>query len=106
MALKELKEKRYVHAPEMAGFCRICHDSHRSRQAFLLLAEPRQLCFYCHSPKDVAKNKAHEDGQAPCTQCHDPHADNRYFLRSTSDGTPLPVKGEPAPVRQEGPAAP
>ena len=93
-----VKEKRYVHAPERGGFCGVCHDSHRSREPFLLLSEAPKLCYYCHSPKEVAANKAHQDDQAPCTQCHDPHADNRYFLRSAPEGTPPPVEGEPAPV--------
>ena len=93
-----LKEKRYIHAPSLAGFCRLCHDPHASRHPFLLLAPPRQMCFYCHNPEDVAKNKAHEDDQAPCTQCHNPHADSRYFLRSDSAAAPLPVEVNPPPA--------
>ena len=93
------EQKRYVHAPSLAGFCRLCHDPHASRHPFLLLAEPRQMCFYCHNPEDVAKNKAHEDELAPCTRCHDPHADNRYFLRAAAAGTTVPESGAPAADR-------
>jgi predicted CXXCH cytochrome family protein len=75
-------EKRYVHAPSLAGFCRLCHDPHASTHPFLLLASPREMCFYCHNPEDIAKNQAHGDNEAPCTQCHNPHADNRYYLRA------------------------
>ena len=93
------KEKRYVHAPALAGFCKLCHEPHLSRYPFLLIAPPRQMCFYCHNPEDIARNKAHTDDQAPCTQCHNPHADRRYFLRSDPAGTPPPAGGAPASGR-------
>jgi len=92
-----LKEKRYVHAPSLAGFCRLCHDPHSSSNPYLLLAPPRKMCFYCHNPEDVAKNTAHADDQAPCTQCHNPHADTRYFLRATAAEAPAPAQGVPPP---------
>ena len=92
-----LKEKRYVHAPALAGFCRLCHDPHISRHPYLLLAEPRDMCFYCHNPEDIAKNPVHVDDKAPCTQCHDPHADNRFFLRVELAGAPA---GAPPPAVQ------
>lgn len=103
-------EKRYVHAPALAGFCRLCHDPHASRHPFLLLAPPRQMCFYCHNPEDVAKNRVHEDEQAPCTQCHNPHADNRYFLADALAGTaapsPLPPGAEGVKTARAEPAGP
>lgn len=94
-----LKEKRYVHVPSAAGICTICHDPHLSLHPFLLQSPPRQMCFYCHNPEDVARNTVHEDDQAPCTQCHNPHADNRYFLGGTIDWTLLPVKRDPSPFK-------
>lgn len=99
------KQKRYVHAPSLAGFCRLCHDPHLSRHPYLLLAEPREMCFYCHNPEDVAKNPAHADDQAPCTQCHNPHADNRYFLRVEPAAAPVITVATEA-VPSGGPAAP
>jgi len=90
------KVKRYIHAPVVAGACRTCHESHNSPNPFLLLKEPRQMCLFCHNPEDVAKNKVHTDDQAPCTQCHDVHADIRFFLRGDSAGTTPPAKSDPA----------
>jgi predicted CXXCH cytochrome family protein len=90
------QEKRYIHAPAVSGLCRTCHEPHSSPNPFLLLKPPRQMCLYCHNAEDVAKNKGHTDDQAPCTKCHDVHADIRFFLRSDSAGTPPPAKGEPA----------
>ncbi len=98
-----LKEKRYVHGPALAGFCRLCHDPHLSRYPSLLLAAPRQMCFYCHNPEDVAKTEVHADDQAPCTKCHNPHADNRYFLRDDAAGT-APQAAPAPPATGEAPA--
>ena len=99
-----IKESRHVHAPSLAGFCRLCHDPHMSSHPYLLLAEPRKMCFYCHNPEDIAKNPVHVDDQAPCTQCHNPHADNRFFLREPAGPSPaslpvpVPPPGAPPPV--------
>jgi predicted CXXCH cytochrome family protein len=89
----ELEKKRHVHAPALAGFCRLCHDPHGSRHPALLNAAPREMCLYCHNAEDIAKNPTHaREPEAPCTQCHNPHADNRYFLREA-----VPAAGETAP---------
>lgn len=101
-----LKESRYLHAPVVAGFCRLCHDPHGSRYPFLLVAAPRDMCFYCHNPEDVARNKAHDDAQAPCTQCHNPHADNRFFLRVAAPTEPATPAEPAAPAAPTAPAAP
>lgn len=92
----ELKEKRFIHAPVVSGFCLVCHAPHGSKYPWLLLAEPREMCFYCHNPADIFLNPAHQDREAPCTDCHDPHADTRYFLKSWLQPiAPPPPAGEP-----------
>lgn len=78
----ELKEKRFIHAPVVSGFCLVCHAPHGSKYPWLLIAEPREMCFYCHNPADIFLNAAHKEREAPCTDCHNPHADTRYFLKS------------------------
>jgi len=76
-----LEKKRYVHAPVVSGFCLTCHSPPGSKYPWLLNAEPREMCFYCHTPADVFRNAAHKDQEATCTDCHNPHADTRYFLK-------------------------
>jgi predicted CXXCH cytochrome family protein len=74
--------KKYIHGPVAAGGCKICHDPHGSSFPYLLVAEPRTFCFYCHNEKDVARNPAHEGVTEACTECHDAHmSDSRYLLK-------------------------
>lgn len=73
--------RKHLHGPVLTGSCRICHDPHSARNAGLLVVPPREMCFFCHNPEDVYRNRAHADQEASCTRCHNPHADNRYFLR-------------------------
>lgn len=73
---------RYVHGPIAAGGCLVCHDPHSSANRFLLKSDAETFCFYCHVPKDVERNKVHENLQVTCTECHNPHVSNkRYLLR-------------------------
>jgi len=94
----DLTKRRYVHAPVVSGFCRLCHDPHNSRNPFLLVIKPEELCFFCHNAEDVYRNAAHRDRDELCLKCHNPHADNRYFLKA--DRLPAP------PAASEGQAAP
>ena len=74
------KTKRRLHGPVLTGSCRFCHDPHSARYPSLLLAPPREMCLYCHNPEDVYRNPAHPP-DAACTDCHEVHADDRYYLR-------------------------
>jgi predicted CXXCH cytochrome family protein len=94
----ELAKKRYVHAPVVSGFCRLCHDPHNSRNPFLLVIKPEELCYYCHNAEDVYRSAAHRDREEPCLKCHNPHADNRYFLKADRlPTTPAASEERPAP---------
>jgi predicted CXXCH cytochrome family protein len=95
----ELEKRQYVHAPVVSGFCKLCHDPHSSRNPFLLVIKPEELCFFCHNPEDIYRNPTHADREALCLTCHNPHADNRYFLKAGVQPTAPPPTDEP-PVPQ------
>ena len=101
-----LEKKRYVHAPVVSGFCLFCHSPHGSKYPWLLNAEPREMCLYCHNPADVFRNAAHKDQEATCTDCHNPHADDRYFLKS-GPAAPRALMNRTGPVivRERAPCA-
>lgn len=74
--------KKYIHGPLESGGCTVCHQPHGSSYAFLLVAEPKEFCLYCHAKEDVARNPVHGDLDVQCTICHDAHGSNeRYLLR-------------------------
>jgi predicted CXXCH cytochrome family protein len=78
--------KKNLHGPLASGGCKICHNPHGSRYPFLLVAEPKEFCLYCHDREDIARNPVHAGmNGAQCTECHDAHgSDNEYLLRQVS----------------------
>ena len=73
---------RRQHGPVVAGGCLVCHDPHRSSNSFLLVAEAKEFCFYCHDKNEVMTRDAHRGVDISCTECHNPHgSDNDYFFR-------------------------
>lgn len=77
-------EKKYIHGPLSSGGCKICHHPHSSRYPYLLVAEAKDFCFYCHSREDVAKNEVHSGPETDCILCHDAHSsDIEYLLKGS-----------------------
>ena len=75
-------DKKNVHGPVASGGCLVCHDPHRSPNAYLLVSDSNSFCFHCHTPRNVESIEGHQGITSGCTECHDPHAsDNQHLLR-------------------------
>ena len=75
-------DKKWIHGPVVSGGCRVCHMPHSSRFGFLLVADSKDFCFYCHNRADVFKNPVHQGSDSSCTTCHDAHmSDTKYLLK-------------------------
>lgn len=75
-------KKRWVHGPVASGGCKMCHDPHKSMYPFLLVAEPKDFCLYCHDEKIIFAQEAHREMTAQCTMCHDAHSsDQEHMLK-------------------------
>lgn len=72
--------KKTVHGPVAAGACDACHQPHASRNEKLLIAEGKDLCFFCHKEMAAqvksAKARHKPVSDSECGKCHDPHASN------------------------------
>ncbi|MBI3617833.1 MAG: hypothetical protein HY210_06420 [Candidatus Omnitrophica bacterium] len=69
----------FRHPPYAEGQCDICHQSKSSQT---LIAQPPELCFFCHDDflKD-AKTKHYPAEEGMCTACHNPHkSENEHLL--------------------------
>jgi predicted CXXCH cytochrome family protein len=74
--------KKYIHGPIASGGCKVCHQPHGSNYPFLLVAEPKEFCLYCHDRDAIARNDAHIGMDTQCTECHDAHSsDEKYLLK-------------------------
>jgi len=68
---------KYVHGPAAAGECLACHGAHAGSHKYLLPAEGRDLCLWCHEDmRESLKTVLHphepvEDG---CLSCHKAHS--------------------------------
>lgn len=75
-------DKKYVHGPVASGGCLVCHDPHRSSNAYLLVSDSDSFCFHCHTERSVQAIEGHADVEGGCTECHDAHAsDQKYLLK-------------------------
>lgn len=69
----------FRHPPYAEGQCDICHQGKSSQT---LVAQPPELCFFCHDDflKD-AKTKHYPAEEGMCTACHNPHkSENERLL--------------------------
>jgi predicted CXXCH cytochrome family protein len=86
---KSAKGARSRHKPVVASECTQCHNPHKAKLPFLLVAKSPELCLTCH--KDLkarmAKDNVHQPAARDCLRCHKPHA-------SAEDA--LLIKGIPA----------
>jgi predicted CXXCH cytochrome family protein len=73
-------DKKYVHGPVASGGCLVCHDPHRSPNAYLLVSASDSFCFHCHSERSVQAIEGHEGVEGGCTECHDAHASDQQYL--------------------------
>ena len=80
----DLPADDWVHGPLVVGKCSMCHLSHQSQYAGLLVKSERDLCFDCHNRSDTLARAFHAEartGAKTCGACHDPHsAGNRLLL--------------------------
>ena len=75
-------DRKYIHGPIASGGCLVCHDPHRSPNAYLLVSASDSFCFHCHTQKSVRSIEGHESLEGGCTECHDAHAsDQKYLLK-------------------------
>lgn len=92
---KEIKGKKFVHAPLAGGQCSICHSPHGSPNVFQLRMAVNDICVSCHDGKDDnnhpvvfhptrgTTNPLSPSSEFTCTSCHLPHAsDNKNMLAS------------------------
>jgi|SRR5208283_136747 len=75
-----LKTKKKIHGPLVSGGCRVCHQPHGSAYQFLLTAESKEFCLYCHNKKDILKREVHRTTDEECISCHDAHSSDNEFL--------------------------
>lgn len=74
--------KEYVHGPLNGGGCSLCHDPHRSPNAFLLTSDSGAFCLSCHERGSLRVVDGHDRLDAACTTCHEAHmSDRKYLLR-------------------------
>lgn len=75
----EYGEKEYVHGPIGIGACAICHkgitDTHPNEDTvdFEMAASGKELCYFCHEPKDTKETVHKPVLMGECQGCHDPH---------------------------------
>lgn len=70
----------FLHTPAGNGECDQCHDPHQSEYPGILLEKAEDICFQCHSGKEMATIPGHAD-QETCLNCHNPHLGlNRFLL--------------------------
>jgi predicted CXXCH cytochrome family protein len=75
-------DKKWIHGPVVSGGCRVCHNPHSSSYRYLLVADSKDFCFYCHTKDDVFRNPVHQGIDSGCTSCHDAHmSDSEYLLK-------------------------
>lgn len=57
--------------------CVACHDIHQPKDAALIPKQQVEVCGVCHKPQKSGVHALHAelDNNPPCTQCHNPHAD-------------------------------
>jgi predicted CXXCH cytochrome family protein len=73
---------RRQHGPVVSGGCLVCHDPHSSSNQYLLVAEAKDFCMYCHEKNDIFSHEAHRSSDTACTVCHNAHgSDNDFLLR-------------------------
>lgn len=73
---------RLQHGPFAVGGCTVCHDPHQSGAEYLLVAEAKDFCIYCHDADEIYSHDEHRGSDTACTECHNPHAsDNNFLLR-------------------------
>ncbi len=75
-------DRAMLHGPLASGNCVICHGPHGSSNRFLLVADAKEFCLYCHDRDGIMKREAHQGVDAECTVCHDAHgSDNQFLLK-------------------------
>lgn len=71
---------KMLHGPLASGNCDICHGPHGSGNRYLLVADSKEFCLYCHNKTDILKRDVHQGVNAECTVCHDAHGSSNDFL--------------------------
>lgn len=70
-----LNEYAYMHAPVVTTNCLWCHNPHQSPHAYLLRAEPADLCGRCHTARVLGPAHRSQPAAlfASCLDCHAGH---------------------------------
>lgn len=94
--------KKHYHGPVAVNDCLACHRLHRSPYEKILIADPQELCSYCHEKKELVQDRHHATmDKDPCIKCHDPHGgDDRFYLKPGARATDSSQNGliiEPTP---------
>jgi len=69
---KALREGIWLHTTAAKGDCHKCHDPHQSKNRYMLLDKPRQICIPCHKDPKIMELAAHKE-PGECLTCHNPH---------------------------------
>jgi len=78
----------WPHGPVAGGWCTSCHNPHKAKRRYMLLAASNAaMCGQCHRPQDLKVTPQHAGTPAPeCTECHNPHAGrDKLLLRADYD---------------------
>jgi len=92
--LRQVFDEERIHWPLVAaGACLNCHGPHATREAGLLLDEPKVVCGACHADT-IARQDHSEAKHAPvdegeCVACHDPHSSDHPLLLTRENSVEL-----------------
>jgi predicted CXXCH cytochrome family protein len=71
----------FLHGPVAVGECLFCHDSHRSKNEFLLIKPIPEQCYLCHDSKRIESIADHSTEEySKCNSCHDSHVSSEESL--------------------------
>jgi len=71
-AAEALARGLWLHPTSAKGDCYACHDPHESKNPYILLAKPQQICIPCHQDPKIMELAAHKE-PGECLNCHNPH---------------------------------
>ncbi|MBI4821720.1 MAG: hypothetical protein HY791_36000 [Deltaproteobacteria bacterium] len=80
-------QKKDVHTAVKEGRCVGCHNPHSGEEAPLLKKKKTEVCYNCHEPAKVLKDRFKHVpvAEGACLDCHDPHS-SPYAKHTRGEG--------------------